>query len=117
MFYSIDYWALYGQGGGQLYCTERKVVSNPPSHLILAPDKVKMQKKQLIECVPNFSEGRDAAVIKQITDAIQTVEGIRLLDVDPGIISIQIYFTTKCTILTALLVTHDVKERQPIVRS
>lgn len=39
---------------------------------------------QLIECVPNFSEGRDAAVIKQITDAIEGVEGVRLLDVDPG---------------------------------
>ncbi|HKQ49585.1 MAG TPA: glutamate formimidoyltransferase [Phycisphaerae bacterium] len=38
----------------------------------------------LIECVPNFSEGRDPAVIKQITDQILTVEGVRLLDVDPG---------------------------------
>lgn len=40
--------------------------------------------KQLIECVPNFSEGRDLAVIKQITDAIEAVEGVKLLDVDPG---------------------------------
>jgi glutamate formiminotransferase/formiminotetrahydrofolate cyclodeaminase len=40
--------------------------------------------KQLIECVPNFSEGRDKAVIRQITDQIETVEGVRLLDVDPG---------------------------------
>jgi glutamate formiminotransferase / formiminotetrahydrofolate cyclodeaminase len=40
--------------------------------------------KQLIECVPNFSEGRDPAVIKQIADAIEGVEGVRLLDVDPG---------------------------------
>lgn len=39
---------------------------------------------KLIECVPNFSEGRDMAVIKQITDQIETVEGVRLLDVDPG---------------------------------
>lgn len=38
----------------------------------------------LIECVPNFSEGRDMAVIKQITDQIETVDGVRLLDVDPG---------------------------------
>ena len=38
----------------------------------------------LIECVPNFSEGRDLAVIQQITDQLQTVEGVRLLDVDPG---------------------------------
>ena len=40
--------------------------------------------KTLIECVPNFSEGRDLGVIKQITDAIETVEGVKLLDVDPG---------------------------------
>jgi glutamate formiminotransferase/formiminotetrahydrofolate cyclodeaminase len=40
--------------------------------------------KQLIECVPNFSEGNDMSVIRQITDQIQTVEGVRLLDVDPG---------------------------------
>ncbi|MEE8279058.1 MAG: glutamate formimidoyltransferase [Thermoanaerobaculia bacterium] len=39
---------------------------------------------QLIECVPNFSEGNDLAVIRQITDQIETVEGVRLLDVDPG---------------------------------
>jgi glutamate formiminotransferase/formiminotetrahydrofolate cyclodeaminase len=43
-----------------------------------------VQEKQLIECVPNFSEGRDMTVIKQITDAIESVEGIRLLNVDPG---------------------------------
>ena len=43
-----------------------------------------MSQKQLIECVPNFSEGRDMSVIKQITDAIETVEGVKLLDVDPG---------------------------------
>jgi glutamate formiminotransferase len=42
-----------------------------------------MQKK-LIECVPNFSEGRNMDVIKQITDAIESVDGIKLLDVDPG---------------------------------
>ncbi|HNG90907.1 MAG TPA: glutamate formimidoyltransferase, partial [Saprospiraceae bacterium] len=40
--------------------------------------------KQLIECVPNFSEGRDPAAIKQITDAVESVEGVTLLDVDPG---------------------------------
>ncbi len=40
--------------------------------------------RQLIECVPNFSEGRDAAVIGQITDQVETVEGVKLLDVDPG---------------------------------
>lgn len=40
--------------------------------------------KQLIECVPNISEGRDAAKIKAITDVVETVEGVKLLDVDPG---------------------------------
>ena len=40
--------------------------------------------KQIIECVPNFSEGRDMTVIKQITDEIEKVEGVKLLDVDPG---------------------------------
>ena len=40
--------------------------------------------KRIIECVPNFSEGRDMAVIKQITDTIEKVEGVKLLDVDPG---------------------------------
>ena len=41
-----------------------------------------MQK--LIECVPNFSEGRDLNVIRQITAAIEAVDGVSLLDVDPG---------------------------------
>src|SRR5436190_6789065 len=41
-----------------------------------------MQK--LIECVPNFSEGRDLDVIRQITGAIESMDGVALLDVDPG---------------------------------
>ncbi|MFT6814255.1 MAG: glutamate formiminotransferase/formiminotetrahydrofolate cyclodeaminase [Sphingobacteriales bacterium] len=40
--------------------------------------------KRLIECVPNFSEGRDMSIIKQITDVIESVDGVKLLDVDPG---------------------------------
>jgi len=40
--------------------------------------------KQIVECVPNFSEGRDAGVIAQITDEIKKVAGVELLDVDPG---------------------------------
>ena len=40
--------------------------------------------QELIECVPNFSEGRDLNIIKQITSAIAAVEGVSLLDVDPG---------------------------------
>lgn len=41
-------------------------------------------KNAIIECVPNFSEGRDMGIIKQITDEIEKVEGVSLLDVDPG---------------------------------
>src|SRR5438309_11069712 len=42
----------------------------------------RMQK--LIECVANFSEGRDQNVIRQITDAVKSVEGVSLLEIDPG---------------------------------
>ncbi len=40
--------------------------------------------QQLIECVPNFSEGNDLNIINQVTAAIESVEGVRLLNVDPG---------------------------------
>jgi glutamate formiminotransferase/formiminotetrahydrofolate cyclodeaminase len=40
--------------------------------------------QQLIECVPNFSEGHDMTIIKQITDVIESMKGVRLLNVDPG---------------------------------
>jgi glutamate formiminotransferase/formiminotetrahydrofolate cyclodeaminase len=43
-----------------------------------------MAEHPLLECVPNFSEGRDPAVVRRITDAIETVEEVTLLDVDPG---------------------------------
>jgi glutamate formiminotransferase len=43
-----------------------------------------IMEKKIIECVPNFSEGRDMTIIRQITDAIEEVEGVKLLDVDPG---------------------------------
>jgi glutamate formiminotransferase/formiminotetrahydrofolate cyclodeaminase len=39
---------------------------------------------QIIECVPNFSEGHDLQIIKQITDVIESIDGVKLLDVDPG---------------------------------
>src|ERR1700743_2623842 len=39
---------------------------------------------KLIECVPNFSEGRDLNIIRQITNEVESVEGVRLLNVDPG---------------------------------
>ena len=38
----------------------------------------------IVECVPNFSEGRNPAVLKEITDSVEAVPGVRLLDVDPG---------------------------------
>jgi glutamate formiminotransferase / formiminotetrahydrofolate cyclodeaminase len=41
--------------------------------------------EKLIECVPNFSEGRDQNVIREITDVIKSVDGVSLLDVDPGV--------------------------------
>ncbi len=41
-------------------------------------------RKQLIECVPNFSEGNDMDIIRKITGSIEAVDGVRLLDVDPG---------------------------------
>ncbi|MDR0971989.1 MAG: glutamate formimidoyltransferase [Bacteroidales bacterium] len=49
--------------------------------------------KQLIECVPNISEGRNESVIKQIADVIEKAEGVKLLDVDPG-------YTTNRTVIT-----------------
>lgn len=41
-------------------------------------------EKRIIECVPNFSEGRDMNVINEIADAIRGVEGVKVLNVDPG---------------------------------
>jgi glutamate formiminotransferase/formiminotetrahydrofolate cyclodeaminase len=41
-------------------------------------------ENKIIECVPNFSEGRDMEIIRQITDVIEAVDGVKLLDVDPG---------------------------------
>lgn len=43
-----------------------------------------IMEKRIIECVPNFSEGRDMGIIRQITDSIEAVESVKLLDVDPG---------------------------------
>ncbi len=41
-------------------------------------------EKRIIECVPNFSEGRNKEVIRQIAEVIEKSEGVKLLDVDPG---------------------------------
>lgn len=43
-----------------------------------------MNQKRIVECVPNFSEGRDMEVIKKITDSIEKVEDVSVLNVDPG---------------------------------
>ena len=43
-----------------------------------------VQEKQIVECVPNISEGRNNEVIIQVTDEIEAVKGVKLLDVDPG---------------------------------
>ena len=58
---------------------------------------------QLIECVPNFSEGRNPAIIKQITDAIERVDNIKLLNVDPG-------YATNRTVVTFVGSPADVVE-------
>ena len=41
-------------------------------------------QNRIIECVPNFSEGRNMEIVKMITDAIESIKGVKLLDVDPG---------------------------------
>src|SRR6056297_2928036 len=43
-----------------------------------------MAENKLLECVPNFSEGNDMDIIKQITNEIEAIDGVSLLDVDPG---------------------------------
>lgn len=59
--------------------------------------------KQLIECVPNFSEGRDMALVRQITGEIEKIEGVKLLDVDPGA-------TTNRTVVTFVGTPDEVVE-------
>ncbi|MFN0279739.1 MAG: glutamate formimidoyltransferase [Pyrinomonadaceae bacterium] len=59
--------------------------------------------KKLIECVPNFSEGRDMAVIKQITDEIEKIDGVKLLNVDPG-------YSTHRTVVTFVGTPDEVVE-------
>ncbi len=49
--------------------------------------------QRLIECVPNFSEGRDPAVLDAIAAAVRSVEGVALLDVDPGAATHRTVFT------------------------
>ena len=49
--------------------------------------------KQLIECVPNISEGRDTIKIKEISEIVESIEGVKLLNVDPG-------YATNRTVIT-----------------
>ncbi|MBK6750128.1 MAG: glutamate formimidoyltransferase [Pyrinomonadaceae bacterium] len=59
--------------------------------------------KKLIECVPNFSEGRDITVITQITDVVEKIDGVKLLDVDPG-------YSTNRTVVTFVGTPDEVAE-------
>jgi glutamate formiminotransferase/formiminotetrahydrofolate cyclodeaminase len=59
--------------------------------------------KKLIECVPNFSEGRDMTVMKQITDEVEKVDGVKLLDVDIG-------YSTNRTVVTFVGTPDEVVE-------
>ena len=59
--------------------------------------------KRIIECVPNFSEGRDMSVIDAIVAAISSVEGVKVLDVDPGA-------ATNRTVVTFVGAPEDVVE-------
>ena len=59
--------------------------------------------KQIIECVPNFSEGRNLDIIKQITKEIESVEGVKLIDTDPG-------KATNRTVVTFVGSPHEVCE-------
>ncbi len=58
---------------------------------------------KIVECVPNFSEGRDMSVIDRITDEIKKVKGVKLLDVDPG-------YDTNRTVVTFVGNPEAVKE-------
>ena len=59
--------------------------------------------KKLSECVPNFSEGRDITVITQITDVVEKIDGVKLLDVDPG-------YSTNRTVVTFVGTPDEVAE-------
>src|SRR5690606_5631334 len=50
----------------------------------IARNALSPMERRLIECVPNISEGRDRAKIDAIANVVTTVEGVRLLDIDPG---------------------------------
>ncbi len=59
--------------------------------------------KKIMECVPNFSEGRDMGVIRQITDEVEKIDGVELLDVDPG-------YSTNRTVVTFVGTPDEVLE-------
>lgn len=86
----IRYLPLYANTQNTFYTksSEKQIGLTTFEYVKFKPQKLDNHKnfrmKQLIECVPNFSEGRDMGIIKQITDEIERVEGVKLLDVDPG---------------------------------
>ena len=49
--------------------------------------------QQIIECVPNFSEGANKQILNQLADAIKNVPGVKLLNVDPGVATNRTVFT------------------------
>ena len=59
----------------------------------LFPENQSIMRHPTIECVPNFSEGRDLEIIRKICDEIETVEGVKLLNIDPG-------YSTNRTVVT-----------------
>jgi len=76
-----------GRGGREVHGTVDFLSSGGISrrvHRLLKRAPACPAMTALVECVPNFSEGRNAAVIKEITDTIEAVPGIKLLDVDMG---------------------------------
>jgi glutamate formiminotransferase/formiminotetrahydrofolate cyclodeaminase len=75
---------LAKQSFALLLATQSFVLLLAKQSFALLEEDADSMTQTLIECVPNFSEGRDLSIIKQITDQIESVEGVWLLDVDPG---------------------------------
>jgi hypothetical protein len=67
------------------FAHSREILLQSENKLLSLRDKlITVSMKRIIECVPNFSEGRDRGVIDAIVAAIASVEGVKVLDVDPG---------------------------------
>lgn len=78
----------------RLYVIEKIYVHlHPINKTRIRNYSINIQMKKIIECVPNFSEGRNMEIINQIAKEVEKVEGVKLLDIDPGI-------TTNRTVVT-----------------